>query len=52
MTGGSLKVTGSGKPGIENVGSFELSGGTISTEANGGIGFVRGVDLQRSKPRN
>ena len=42
MTGGSLTVTGSGKPGIENEGNFKLSGGTISTKSNSdGIGFLQ-----------
>jgi len=43
MKGGSLTATGSRKPGIENEGTFELSGGTISTKSNsGGIGFLQG----------
>ena len=43
MAGGSLTVTGSGKPGIENEGNFKLSGGTISTKSNSdGIGFLQG----------
>lgn len=41
MAGGRLTVTGSGKPVIENVGNFNLSGGTISTKSNSdGIGFL------------
>lgn len=43
MAGGRLTVTGSGKPVIENVGNFNLSGGTISTKSNSdGIGFLQG----------
>ena len=42
MAGGRLTVTGSGKPVIENVGNFNLSGGTISTKSNSdGIGFLQ-----------
>ena len=42
MSGGRLTVTGSGKPGIENVGDFNLSDGTISAKSNsGGIGFLQ-----------
>ncbi|MFR3282980.1 MAG: hypothetical protein ACLTR6_00275 [Clostridium fessum] len=53
MTGGSLKVTGSGKPGIENVGNFNLSGGTISTKSNSdGIGFLQRGGSATIKLRN
>ena len=45
--GGSCTATGSGKPGIEVMGTFELSGGTISTKSNSGGNriFAGAVDL-------